>query len=80
MKTSEIKNQLFQNNLCISEIEFTAGINFRELKSWCFTHRNEGDENIYIGIVNNRFLWYKEQDGKIYCDEWGFLDEIGLSE
>ena len=75
MNTQEIIEK-FNDKLTMSEYDFVNLIEFKELKSWCYPSRYGADDNVYIGKVNNRFFWYKEQDCKVWYDQWGFLDEI----
>jgi len=76
MDTKRIKDW-FGNSLVKDEMEFIKFTDFKQLRDWDISGRDDCTY-FYVGTVNDRFFWYK-CDKDVWYDQWGFMDEMEVT-
>jgi len=80
MTTDEIILHFKPNyQFVIPESEFVNFTGFVELVCFQNQDRHTADSFIYIGLVEGRPFWYREQGG-IWLNDFHFIDEMAVPE
>lgn len=75
MNSEQIKEWFGKENLSVKETDFIKFTDFKELREWDVSGRDDCSY-IYLGKVDGRFFYYYCYNDKVWRNDWGFMDEL----